>query len=728
MPEMILSAAKNLAKATLVGVLLSCISLPRANLAAQQTSPNTIADLIRHAAPGSAVTVPQAIPLPPRKPVRATNAALASAPAARPVETWTPQTTRAGDISRADKGRVKQAIALIDKGDFSGARAIAAGMSHPVARGVVEYIILRQARDGIAVSDYAAFLSAHRDWPTERIQARMEAALIEQDVPATAALKVLGAFPPVSGEGHLALALAYQASGRKKEAAAIIRTAWRTGESFGEKGEQHAARQLGSYLGTADSALRMRVLLYDERNAEGLRAASYLDAGQKKLAEAWVAVNKRSKNAGAALSAVPRSLRSDPAYQFITIQWLRRTGKELDAARMLLKAPRDPKVLVDRDEWWVERRLAARSALEAGEPRLAYQVAAGHAAETEWLQIEAEFHAGWIALRFIGDANTATRHFDTAVKLARTPISRSRAHYWMGRALHAAGNPNATAHFRAAAAFPTTYYGQLAINTLGGSEIRIPPKPPANRRLAASAPMQAVILLHELGETEYLGTFFYDLRERLTDAGDIAYLAGRASALDLTHLEVRIGKKATQDGLPFERHAFPVGTVPRLKGSNLPEIALIYAISRQESEFNASARSPAGARGLMQVMPATAKGIAKRNGYRYSPQKLASDPSYNATFGATYLGERIGQFNGSYILAVASYNAGKGNVDKWIARFGDPRDPRVDPIDWVELIPFTETRNYVQRVMENLQVYRALLPGTPARVALARDLQRGATN
>ena len=238
----------------------------------------------------------------------------------------------------------------------------------------------------------------------------------------------------------------------------------------------------------------------------------------------------------------------------------------------------------------------------------------------------------------------------------------------------------------------------------------------------------AVNLLHDIGETEYLGTFFYDLRERLTDPGDIAYLADRAGELGLTHLQVRIGKKATQDGLPFERHAFPVGVVPSVKGSNFPELALIYAIARQESEFNASARSPAGARGLMQVMPATAKGIAKRNGYRYSIDKLSGDPKYNATFGATYLGERIGQFNGSYILAIASYNAGKGNVDKWIKRFGDPRDPRVDPVDWVELIPFTETRNYVQRVMENLQVYRALLPGTPAQIALARDLMRGATN
>ncbi|MCB1477794.1 MAG: lytic transglycosylase domain-containing protein [Rhodobiaceae bacterium] len=720
---------KLIAKSAVLGIVLACTTAPHGGVVAQ-TGAQSIGDLILQATTGESVQLPSAIPMPRRKPAGSVRPMQASIQTTRPAveQQWAPRVIQAGAIPRAEQSAVKNAIALIDKGQFSDAWQIAAGLKHPAAKGVVQYIILRQSNSGRSVDDYAHFLFANADWPTERIRARMENAMIEQGVSAPSALHILSAFPPESGDGHLALALAQQATGNGKAAAQTIRSSWVSGEIFGKDGEEQAMRVLGRYLTKNDHEVRMRALFYNDDNISGLRAAARLDAGQRKLGEAWAAVNKRAKNARSLLNAVPNSLHNDPAYQFIEIQWHRRAGKELQAAKLMAKAQRDPRLLIDRDEWWIERRLQARDALEAGRPRLAYQIAAGHSAETEWLAIEAEFHAGWIALRWLKDTGTAAKHFNNAIQLARTPISRSRAHYWMGRALQAAGQPTATGHYQAAAAFPTTYYGQLAINALGGTAIRIPSRPPENKRLTNSAPMMAVNLLHDLGETEYLGTFFYDLRERLTDPGDIAYLADRAGDLGLTHLQVRIGKKATQDGLPFERHAFPVGAVPNVKGSNLPEQALIYAIARQESEFNARARSPAGARGLMQVMPATAKGIAKRNGYRYSIDKLSGDPKYNATFGATYLGERIGQFNGSYILAIASYNAGKGNVDKWIKRFGDPRDPRIDPVDWVELIPFTETRNYVQRVMENLQVYRALLPGTPAQIALARDLMRGATN
>ena len=721
---------KLIAKSALLGFVLACTTAPHGQDVAQ-SSAQSISDLIFQATAADAtMLLPQTVPMPRRKPGGAARPIQASLPAAQTAvqQQWAPRVLNAGAIPRSEQTAVKDAIAKIDKGEFSDAWQIASRLTHPAAKGVVQYIILRQSNNGRSVDDYAGFLFAYHDWPTERIRARMEDAMIEQDTSAPSALHILNAFPPLSGPGHLALALAEQATGNGKAAARTIRSAWTSGELFGHDGEDRAMRILGRYLTKNDHAVRMRALFYNDDNVSGLRAAARLDAGQRKLGEAWAAVNKRSRNARTLLNAVPKSLHGDPAYYFAEIQWLRRTGKELAAAQLMAKAPRDPKLLIDRDEWWIERRLEARNALEAGQPRLAYQIAAGHAAETEWLKIEAEFHAGWIALRWLKDTKTSVAHFNNAAQLAQTPISRARAHYWMGRALQAAGQPAATGQYQAAAAFPITYYGQLAINALGGNGIRIPARPPENKRLANSAPMMAVNLLHDIGETEYLGTFFYDLRERLTDPGDIAYLADRAGELGLTHLQVRIGKKATQDGLPFERHAFPVGVVPSVKGSNFPELALIYAIARQESEFNASARSPAGARGLMQVMPATAKGIAKRNGYRYSIDKLSGDPKYNATFGATYLGERIGQFNGSYILAIASYNAGKGNVDKWIKRFGDPRDPRVDPVDWVELIPFTETRNYVQRVMENLQVYRALLPGTPAQIALARDLMRGATN
>ncbi len=696
---------------------------------ASQSQPFTITDLIEQDG-GTGWQAPQSIPSPRARPRPQSNAPVAAAPGATtPARTpWMPRLVNAGRISQAERNRVATAIRHIERKEFARARSLTNEIRHPVARATATYVALRHKANNAPVGDYIRFVFEQPDWPTERIRANMEARLVAQPPDPASVIRTLTAFPPESGNGHLALALAYDAMGDRNRAAATIRAAWRAGELFGKNNEALARKRLGKHLTANDHAVRLRALLYNEDNVSGLRAGQYLGGAQLKLAKAWIAVNKRAGNARSLLNAVPRSLQRDPAYQFIEIQWHRRTGKELAAAKRMAEAPRDPNVLIDRDEWWIERRLSARNALEAGDPRLAYIIAAGHAAQTEWLRIEAEFHAGWIALRFIGDANTAIRHFDQAVRIARTPISRARAHYWLARAMTASGNPNATTHYRTAAAFPTTYYGQLAINALGGSAIAIPARLPANKRLAASGPIQAAALLASIDQREYVGTFFYDLRERLTDPGDLAYIAARASELDMAHLQVRIGKKGMQEGFSLERHAYPVGVVPAPNRSGLPEQALIYAIARQESEFNARARSPAGALGLMQVMPATGQGIARRNGFTYSRGKLASDAAYNTLFGATYLGERIGQFNGSYILAIASYNAGKGRVDEWIARFGDPRASNIDAIDWVEMIPFTETRNYVQRVMENLQVYRALLPGTPARIAIATDLARGGAN
>jgi soluble lytic murein transglycosylase len=282
--------------------------------------------------------------------------------------------------------------------------------------------------------------------------------------------------------------------------------------------------------------------------------------------------------------------------------------------------------------------------------------------------------------------------------------------------------------YQTAASFPTAYYGQLALNGLGQTAIPVAAAPAIDRSLAKTPPMQAIEIYAAANRPWHATSIFYDLRKRLTNPAEIAYLAQRAGELGLPNMQVRIGKEAMQRGLPFDRHAFPVGVVPDVSGNNRPEMALVYAIARQESEFNAKAKSPAGALGLMQVMPATGRGIARNNGWRFDQRKLARDPAYNTRFGATYLGRRIGQFDGSYIMAIASYNAGKGRVDEWIERFGDPRKPNVDPIDWVELIPFTETRNYVMRVMENLQVYRVLLSGRADRLAINADLSRGGAN
>jgi soluble lytic murein transglycosylase len=702
------------------------------NLPVPQSQPQTVAPAV-----APAVRLPDMAPLPPIRPIPRTAAAAPTAPVQalgttlatvpQPRAAWSPRRNPSARIPNGDRQKAIDALKALDGGDNARALRIIDSIGNPTARAAAEYAWLRDGDSAITVDRMARFLSQNPDFPQERLRRIFERQILDEAPQAQSVLRILSLLPPTTGAGQLALAIAQDATGNRQAAVQTIRAAWRSGGLFGRRHEETAIRRFGNVLSKEDHKARMDVLLYREDNTSGLRAAGYLGGAQKALGEAWVAVDKRARNAGELIRAVPRSARRDPAFAYIEGRWMRRTGKELEAARRFAEAPRQG--IVDGDAWWIERRLVARHAIEKGQPRLAYQVASGHGAQKNSRFIEAEFHAGWIALRFLNDPRTALTHFQRMAQAARTPISHARSHYWLGRAHLARGDQGRAAQaYQTAARFPTAYYGQLALNALGQAAITIPQAPAMDRSLANAPPMQAVEIYAAANRPWHATSIFYDLRKRLTNPGEIAYLAHRAGELRLPNMQVRIGKEAMQRGLPFDRHAFPTGVVPDVAGNGRPEMALVYAIARQESEFNAKARSPAGALGLMQVMPATGRGIARNNGWRFDQRKLASDPAYNTRFGATYLGRRIGQFNGSYIMAIASYNAGKGRVDEWIKRFGDPRSPNVDPIDWVELIPFTETRNYVMRVMENLQVYRVLLSGRADRLAINADLSRGVTN
>lgn len=709
------------------GALLPPAGIPNVAVPPPQTAqPPAVAPV---AAP--AVALPDSAPVPPVRPVPGTPAAsqtgslLATIP--QPQAAWTPRRMPSAGIPSGERQKAINALKALDGGDNAGALRIIETIGHPTARAAAEYAWLRDSDSAITVDRLARFLTQNPDFPQERLRRIFERRLLDEAPQAQSVLHLMTLLPPTTGAGQLALAIAQDATGNRQAAVRTIRASWRSGGLFGRRHEEAALRRFGNALSKDDHKARMDVLLYREDNTSGLRAAGYVGGAQKALGEAWVAVDKRAGNAGALIRAVPRAARRDPAFAYIEGRWLRRTGKELQAAQRFAEAPTQG--IVDGDAWWIERRLVARHAIEKGNPQLAYQVASRHGAQKNSLFIEAEFHAGWIALRFLNDPRSALPHFQRMAQAARTPISHARSHYWLGRTYLALGDQGRAAQaYRTAARFPTAYYGQLALNGLGQAAITIPPAPAIDPSLASAPPVQAIEIYAAANRPWHATSVFYDLRKRLTNPAEIAYLAHRAGELRLHNMQVRIGKEAMQRGLPFDRHAFPVGTVPDVAGDGRPEMPLVYAIARQESEFNAKARSPAGALGLMQVMPATGRGIARNNGWRFDERKLASDPAYNTRFGATYLGRRIDQFNGSYILAIASYNAGKGRVDEWIERFGDPRRADVDPIDWVELIPFTETRNYVMRVMENLQVYRVLLTGRADRLAINADLSRGIAN
>ncbi len=630
--------------------------------------------------------------------------------------------------SQADKDALENVIELVRKQKPGDATAAQAAISDPVARKLAEWLILRSDNNGASVERYRAFVSANPSWPSQTfLRRRIEAALWDDRRDNGAVWSWFENESPISAKGKFVLAKAMLARGDRSNAERLVREAWRH-DGMSEDTESAAIEMFGALLTAGDHKARMDTLLYGtEQEAGGMRAAKRLGAGHIALAKARIAANKKSSNLKALLDAVPRELHNDPGYMFARIQWLRRDEKFNEAAQLMLAVPKDPNRLHNLNEWWIERRLLARKMIDVGEYRTAYLIARDAALPSRDIyKTEQEFTAGWIALRFLKDPAVATQHFARIGVGSVNPTALARAGYWQGRAAEAAGRQQeARAAYSRAAEQSTSYYGQLARAKLGLPQLELNGVP-RGRGSERFEIVRAVQLLYELGERELAIPILADMGEN----GDPDALAGLGE-LSARHADARgmllLGKAALNRGLPFDHYAYPVNGIPPFKQIG-PEVepSVVYSIARQESAFNPSVVSPAQAYGLMQVTPDAGRYVCKRAGVSFDLNRMKTDSVYNAMLGAAELGGLLEDYRGSYILTFAGYNAGRGSVRKWIARYGDPRDPRVDAVDWVELIPFSETRNYVQRIMENLQVYRARFGGG-TKLQIEADLHRGAS-
>lgn len=654
---------------------------------------------------------PAALPPPHRKP---------SVPAAIAATSST---------SQADLGALENVIELVRKRKPADATQAQAAISDPVAKKLAEWIILRSDDNGASVERYRAFLSANPSWPSQVfLRRRIEAALWDDRRDDATIWAWFENESPRSAKGKFSLARAMIARGDRANAERLVRSAWRN-DSISQDTESAALDLFGALITPGDHKARMDFMLYGSENEAALRAARRLGAGQVALARARIAAHKKASNARVLLNAVPGELHGDPGYIFSKIQLLRREDKFAEAARLMLSAPKDPGRLHNLNEWWIERRLLSRKLLDTGENRSAYLIARDAALPARDIyQTEQQFTAGWIALRFLNDPATAAQHFARIGVGSVNPTALARAGYWQGRAAEAAGRAQeARAAYTRAAGQSTSYYGQLARARLGLPQLELNGAPGGKSRgIERLEIVRAVQLLYQLDEREIAIPIFADLGENgdpdaLVGLGELASRNGDARGMLL------LGKAALNRGLPFEFYAYPVVGIPPFKPIG-PEVerSIVYAIARQESGFNPRVVSPAQAYGLMQVTPDAARYVCKRHGATYDLARLKNDSVYNATLGAAELGGLIEDYRGSYILTFAGYNAGRGSVRKWIERYGDPRDPKVDAVDWVEKIPFSETRNYVQRIMENLQVYRARFGGG-TRLQIEADLLRGAS-
>jgi soluble lytic murein transglycosylase len=654
----------------------------------------------------------------------------ATPPPARPAVPLAVAATAA--TSAVDLNAVKQAIDAVHRKKPDQATAIEKSVTDPLARKLIEWVILRDEDANGDFSRYAAFIAANPGWPgVDLFRRRAEAALWQDRVDAAAVRAFFAAAKPISAKGRLALARALLAQGDRAGAQHYASEAWRL-DDLSRELEKQAQDAFGTLLTPADYKARMDRRFYAENADAGLRAAQPLGAVQLAIAKARAAVVHKAGNAGKLLDAVPAEGRRDAGYIFSRIQWLRRTDKIAEAAQLLLAAPRDPATIIDADEWWTERRLIARKLLDLGDARTAYLVAREAAMPTKGEnRVDHHFTPGWIALRFLNDPATAAAHFARIAQVTRHPAGLARAGYWLGRAAQAQGKQQeARAHYEEAARHSTAYYGQLARARLGLSEIVLngPPELTADARAAAARleVARAAEILYAVGERDLVAPIMADIVDKTQDIAVLHALGDIAARNDDARAMVLIGRAALARGLPFDTFAYPVVGLPRYTPLGPPvEPAVAYAIARQESGFNPHAVSSARAIGLMQVTAAAGHTVAKKFGAPFDPKRLLADPVYNMQLGAAELGDLLADMRGSYILTFVAYNAGRRRAAEWSERYGDPRDPKVDPVDWVERIPFTETRNYVQRVLENLQVYRLRFGGSP-QLMIEADLRRGA--
>jgi len=611
---------------------------------------------------------------------------------------------------------VKDAIDLARKGKMSDATAAEKTLSDPAARKLVEWIILRHPEASADFNRYAAFIADNPDWPSmPQMRKRAESRLWQERSDAETVHSFTGD-RPASALGKLALARVLLAGGDRDGAANLVRAVWRSDE-LSERSEADAYAAFRDLLTRDDHRARMDKRIGAKDLSGAKRAAQHLGDDELAIVKACAAVNASETKAADLLDDVAPAARQDLAYMLCRIHWMVGRDRIEDATRLMISAAPETMAQQETDEWWRERRSLARKLLDQGKFQAAYDVVRAAALPAnEYYRSDFHFMCGWIALRYLNDARRARAHFIHIGDGQTNPTVLARAGYWLGRVAEALGNDSEMrTGFKAAARYPTAYYGQLARARLGLDKLELPTSPSPDQAASpvlADERVRAADMLYTLGERDLVFRFASDLAEQSADVAVLSALAELTGRRNDARTMLQIGKPGLARGLALVDYAFPTIGIPAHSpiGPAI-ERSIIYSVARTESAFDQRDKSAANAVGLMQVTPEAGRDTAKRFGVTYDWDRMVSDPVYNTQMGAAELSALLKEYRDCHIMAFAGYNAGRGRVKEWVSKYGDPRDPKVDAVDWVERIPLSETRNYVQRVTENLQVYRVRFDG-----------------
>ena len=571
--------------------------------------------------------------------------------------------------------------------------------------------------------DYMTFIQNNKDYPRiSRIKYLAEQKLSTDKISPKKIINWFGINEPLSGYGMLVLGESFIQTGDSEKGIALIKRGWITAE-LSRDSMKSLSKKYRKYLDSKDYINRADYLAWENKYWDLKTMLPYLPKDYQLLYTARQILMSKSYGVDQAIKNVPQKFKNDAGLNHDRLKWRRKRGRIDSSLEILFSIKNDKDYLVRPDKWWVERAIMTRALIYKNKYETAYKVASQHSLDKGSEFAEAEWLSGWIALSFLNDPILAVDHFNNFYQNVSYPISLARGAYWLGRSYEKIGDKRQSEDwYREATKYLTTYYGQLAFLKINPSqnfelEEQADVKDDYRKYFYNKELVKITHLLNELNKDKYTKNILRHLANDNIASGSEILAAELATNISRYDFAIQVSKLASYEKRFHNTFNYPIISVPQyVNGRKIPETAFILSLIRQESEFDMRANSHVGAQGLMQIMPYTAKLVAKQAKLPYSKSRLTSDPEYNINLGSHYIAGLILQYDGAYPFATAAYNAGPKRVKHWKKINKDPQKKQIDFVDWVELIPFKETRNYVQRVMENYNVYRYILEKKPIKM------------
>jgi len=626
-------------------------------------------------------------------------------------------------LSKKDFKIAKRAFEAIDKKKWQTALKISQKAKDKTLYNLINWLYLIKPSNAASFYDYVNFINFNPDYPRiNRLRYLAEHKINLKNINPQRIIKWFDGKEPLSDFGKIKLGEIYLLQGNVEKGSQLIKEGWITAK-LTKADLRYLRKKYKKIITVSDNIKRADWHAWEGKHWDVQRMLRYLPKDETALYRARQLLMSRSYGVDNAIAKVPAKFKNDIGLQYDRLKWRRRRGRLDPSLEILFKTPNDPIKLVRPDIWWKERAILTRSLIYKKKYPLAYKVSSNHSLYEGPEYAEAEWLSGWVAFTFLDDPNLSLQHFKNFYNNVGYPISLARGAYWIARAYKSINNKQkANEWFSEASKYLNTYYGQLAFVEINpGKSFALIEDPLVSEKYEKEFKRNFLIktirLLKELDKTKYTKHFIKHLAELDKDKGS-EILAGRlAVEIGRYDYAIQVAKKASYEKRFYNKLNYPIiATPPIVNKKAMPKSELVLAVIRQESEFDQKANSSAGAKGMMQLMTYTAKLVAKQAKLPYIKKKLTTDPNYNIQLGSYYLAGLLEEYEGSYPFALAAYNAGPKRVKYWKKINGNPQKKEIDYVDWIELIKFKETRNYVQRVLENVNVYRYMVTGKPVKI------------